>query len=98
MSKSKEFIRAKLENRLQAACSTSAVKNNRIHYFLRFDEAIGFDWVHAQVKKASAEIGTPLEMWKIRPSGMKDFEVEVREIERREGIDDSQRGLDSFEE
>jgi len=38
-----------------------------------------------------------LELWEIHPSGVNDFEVEVREVERREGIDDNQRGLSDFE-
>jgi hypothetical protein len=38
-----------------------------------------------------------LELWEIHPSGVNDFEIEVRETARREGIDDSQKGLDSFE-
>jgi hypothetical protein len=38
-----------------------------------------------------------LELWEVHPSGVNDFEIEIRETERREGIDDSQKGLDSFE-
>jgi hypothetical protein len=95
--KSAEFIQAKLENRLTADCSSKEVKNNRYHYSLRFDENIGWDWTSAQVDKCSAEIGVSLELWKVRPSGVGDFEIEVREVARREGIDDSQAGLDSFE-
>jgi hypothetical protein len=95
--KSPEFIRAKLVNRTNADCSSHEAKNNRYHYQLRFEESIGFDLLETQVNKCSHNIGIQLELWKIRPSGVSDFEVEVREVSRREGIDDGQRGLDSFE-
>ena len=61
------------------------------------NDNIGWDWTSAQVDKCSAEIGISLELWKVKPSGVGDFEIEVREVARREGIDDSQAGLDSFE-
>lgn len=94
--KSPEFIRATLVNRTTADCSEQEVKNNRYHYHLRFDEGIGFDWLETQVSKAQSETETSLELWKIRPSGMQSFEVEVREVERREGIDENQNSLDEF--
>lgn len=94
---SPQFIRAKLVSRTNADCSEQEVKNNRWHYFLKFEQSIGWEWLYSQVRKTSNEIETPLELWEIHPSGVNDFEVEVREVERREGIDDSQRGLDSFE-
>lgn len=93
---SPEFIRAKLVNRTNADCSSQEVKNSRYHYSLRFEESIGWDWLYQQIDKTSFEMDASLELWKIRPSGVADFEVEVREIDRREGIDDSQAGLDSF--
>ncbi len=93
---SPEFIRANLVSRTNADCSDDTVKNNRYHYFLRFEQAIGWDWLNQQVAKCSAEMDVSLELWKIRPSGVQDFEIEVREIARREGIDDSQQGLDKF--
>jgi len=93
---SPEFIRANLVSRTNADCSDDKVKNNRYHYFLRFEQAIGCDWLNQQVAKCSAEMDVSLELWKIRPSGVQDFEIEVREIARREGIDDSQQGLDEF--
>lgn len=95
--KSPQFIRAKLANRTNADCSEQEVKNNRYHYFLKFDQSIGWDWLYSQIKKAEAELGVSLELWEIHPSGMNDFEIEVREVERREGIDTAQRGLDSYE-
>jgi hypothetical protein len=97
MSKSPEFIRATLSNRTNADCSEQEVKNNRFHYRLRFEESIGWDWLYGQVSKAEGELGVPLELWEIHPSGVNDFEIEVREVERREDIDDNQHGLSDFE-
>jgi len=94
--KSPEFIRATLVNRTTADCSEQEVKNNRYHYLLRFEEAVGWDWLYTQVNKAATETETDLELWKIRPSGVNDFEIEVREVARREAIDDNQNSLDSF--
>lgn len=97
MTESPQFIRAKLENQLQAACSDQRVSNNRYIYSLRFEEDIGWDWAYTQVRKVNANIDRSIEPWKICPSGVNDFEIEVREVAQREGIDDSQMGLDSFE-
>lgn len=97
MAKSKEFVRANLVNYTNADCSEVEAKNNRFHYSLKFEQDIGWDWVYSQIKKCSAEIDVSLEPYKIRPSGMHAFEIEVREVERREGIDDDQRGLSEFE-
>jgi len=97
MTESKEFIRAKLVNRTNADCSSTEAKNNRWHYFLKFEKDIGWDWLHAQIGKACSELDVQIEVWKIRPSGVADFEIEVREVERREGIDNSQHDLSSFE-
>jgi hypothetical protein len=94
---SKEFIRAKLVSRTNADCSDVKAKNNRRHYFLRFEQSIGWDWLYGQISKASNDTDTNLELWEIHPSGMNDFEVEVREVERRAEIDDSQHGLTDFE-
>jgi hypothetical protein len=97
MSKSSQFIRATLVNRTNADCSFKEVKNNRFHYLLRFEKSIGFDWLKKQVQKAQGELDVQLELWEIHPSGVDDFEIEVREVERREGIDDNQCGLTEFE-
>jgi len=94
--KSPQLIRAKLVNRTNADCSEQEVKNNRYHYFLRFEQSIGWDWLEAQVSKAQAETETSLELWELHPSGVSDFEVEVREVARREGIDENQNSLDEF--
>lgn len=96
--KSSQFVRSKLVNRTTADCSSSEVKNNRYHYFLKFEEDIGWDWVQGQIYKVAQDIDVELEIWKIQPSGVAAFEIEVREIERRENIDESQKGLSSFEE
>jgi hypothetical protein len=50
-----------------------------------------------QITKASTQTDTDLEIWKIRPSGINDFEIEVRETARRQGIDNSQMGFSDFE-
>jgi len=94
---SPQFIRAQLVNRTNADCSNQEVKHNRYHYFLRFSESIGVDWLVEQVEKLSADLNAGLELWEIHPSGMHSFELEVREVDRREGIDDSQAGLGEFE-
>lgn len=94
--KSPQFIRARLVNRTTADCSEQTVKNNRYHYLLRFEQDIGWDWLESQVSKAESDTETSLELWKVRPSGVKDFEVEVREVARREGIDEGQNSLDDF--
>lgn len=95
--KSSQFIRAKLVSRTNADCSSSEVRNNRYHYYLRFDdESIGWDWLDTQISKAQADTDTDLELYKIRPSGVQSFEVEVREVERRQGIDSSQNELTDF--
>lgn len=98
MATSPERIRAILVNRTNADCSEHEAKNNRYHYFLKYEQSIGWDWLYKQVDKASVDSDTDLELYKIRPSGLHDFEVEVRELARREGIDSSQRGLTDFEE
>jgi len=95
--KSNNFIRAKLVNRTNADCSDDIVKNNRYHYLLRFEKSIGLDWLETQVHKTSVETETDLEIWKINPSGVNDFEVEVREVGRRADIDSSQHSLKAFE-
>lgn len=94
---SPEFIRSTLVSRTNADCSSQEVKNNRYHFYLKFEEDIGWSWIQQQVGNASAELETNLELYKIRPSGVASFEVEVRELQRREGIDDSQRDFSSFE-
>lgn len=94
---SPEFVRAKLVSRTNAACSSQEVKNNRVHYYLRFEKSIGWDWLQAQVDKTSHELSLPLEVWEIHPSGVNDYEIEVREVDRRPGIDGNQRDLKDFE-
>lgn len=95
---STQFVRSKLVNYTEADCSDQSVENNRAHYHLKFENDIGWSWVQGQVAKLSAELEVNLELWKIRPSGMHAFELDVREIERRERIDTSQRGLSEFEQ
>lgn len=94
---STQFVRSKLVNYTEADCSQEEVKNNRVHYHLRFENSIGWTWLYSQVQKLNAELSVNIEIWKIRPSGMQDFEIDVREIERRENIDDNQSGLRDFE-
>lgn len=94
---SSNFIRAKLVNYTNADCSDESVKNSRYHYHLKFDQDIGWDWLYGQVQKCSSELDVTIEMWKIRPSGVQSFEVEVREVDRRRDIDSNQHGLTDFE-
>lgn len=94
---SSQRIRSVLVNRTNADCSEQTVTNNRYHYLLRFEQSIGWDWLKIQITKASTQTDTDLEIWKIRPSGINDFEIEVRETARRQGIDNSQMGFSDFE-
>lgn len=94
---STQFVRSKLVNYTEADCSEQTVENNRVHYRLLFTNKIGWSWVYGQVKKLDAQLDVNIELWEICPSGVNDFELDIREIERREGIDDDQRGLSDFE-
>lgn len=96
MTTSKQFIRSNLVNYTNADCSKDEVKNNRIHYYLKFEQDVGWDWIYSQIKKCARDIDVQLEPYKIRPSGVSSFEVEVREVQRREGVDDDQHDLSSF--
>lgn len=94
---SRKFIQSKLEARTNAQGSWHETKNNRFHYNLVFDESIGWDWIEQQVEqKVAGETDTELEMWELHPHDAGQWCVEVREVARREGIDDSQQGLDEF--
>lgn len=99
MAKSTAVIRASLENYTTANCSDLSVKDCRYHYHLKFGEAVGWSWLYGQVAKCAEKQDLELELWKVRPSGMDAFEVEVREIERRATAeeDDRQRGLTEYE-
>jgi len=94
---SQEFVRAKLVSMTNADCSTVEAKNNRAHYYLKFDNSIGWEWIETQIYKVNGDLDLTVELYKINPSGMDSFEVEVRELQRRENIDSSQIGLTDFE-
>lgn len=95
---SPEVIRARLSTRLEADCSKHEVKDNKIHYYLKFENDIGWDWAREQVSKTASDEDVELELWKVRPSGMHNFEIEVRELVRRENVnDDDQHALADFE-
>lgn len=95
---SKQYIESKISSRTNALDSDVKAKNNRYHYFLEFNESIGWDWMKEQARKTNSEIRTEIELYKIRPHVYKSGSliVEVRETERREGIDEKQRGLSDF--
>lgn len=93
---SAEFIESKLVNRTNAMAAETEAKNNRWHYELFFDESIGFDWFEKQVDKASVETGHNLEAYKFRPAANSLIVAEVREVDRRAEIDESQNSLESF--
>lgn len=96
--KSPQTVRARLETRAEADCSKHEVKNNKIHYHLKFEKEIGWDWLTEQVKKTQEDEEIELELWKINTSGVCAFEVEVRELVRREGVsDDNQYALKDFQ-
>lgn len=97
MTYSTNVVRAKLARRTDAVCSEEEVKNNKVHYRLKFEGNIGWDWVEEQVRKTSEDVKIPLELWKIYTSGVASFEIEVRELIRRENVtDDEQKALESF--
>lgn len=91
-----DFILTTLSNRSNAQEASYETKNNRYHYFLTFDQSIGWDWVYGQMMKANNELETDVEMWEIHP-GFGTFDIEVREVRRRANIDNNQRGLTDFE-
>lgn len=95
--KSKEVVRAKLAARTDADCSDDEVKNNKIHYSLKYESSRGWDWLEEQVWKTSQDTGIDLELHKINTSGVCAYEVEVRELVRREDTtDDNQRDFSEF--
>lgn len=95
--KTKQVIRAKLETRTDADCSTDEVKNNKVHYHLKYESSRGWDWLEKQVYKTSKDTDIDLELHKINTSGVSAFEVEVRELTQREGItDENQRDFTEF--
>lgn len=102
MSESPEFILSKLVSRTNADDATHNIKNNRYHYILEFVESIGWDWLYLQIMKLNNSLETELEMWEIHPyhghRRVGYFSVELREVQRREKIDVSQRGLEYFSE
>jgi len=102
MSESPEFILSKLVSRTNADDATHNIKNNRYHYILEFEESIGWDWLYLQIMKLNNSLETELEMWEIHPyhghRRVGYFSVELREVQRREKIDVSQRGLEYFSE
>lgn len=96
--KSPNVIRARLEVRTEANCSNYTVENNKIHYHLSFDKSVGWDWLSTQVDKTRKEEDMELELWKIDTSGVCAFEVEVRELARREDTnDENQHELRDFD-
>ena len=92
---SSELIQTKLNNRTNAVTSDKEVKNNRWHYQLFLDEMVGWSWLEREVEKVERELDLPLEAYKVGPANSFCC-VEVREINRREGIDDDQNSLDEF--
>lgn len=96
--KSPQVIRAKLETRMDADCSDDTVENNKIHYHFKFESWRGWDWLEKQVYKTAEDTGIDLELYKINTSGVCAFEVEVRELCRREETtDENQHDLTKFE-
>jgi hypothetical protein len=109
MSESPEFILSKIVSRTNANDASYEAKNNRYHYTLEFKESVGWDWLYLQVMKLNNSLEIELEIWEIHPYNghmqiripdgrVGHFSVEVREVQRREKIDTSQRGLEYFSE
>lgn len=92
-----EFIEGRLADRMNAETADREAKHSRWHYRLLFDENVGWDWIEKQVEDVSSDIGVRLEPYKIGPDREHTaIVVEVRELQRREGIDDLQNSLDQF--
>lgn len=97
--KSKEVVRAKLVARTEADCSEDEIINNKVHYRLTFESGRGWRWLKEEVYQTAEDIGIDLEPYKVNPSGVCSFELEVRELCRRDGVrDNDQKGLDSYGE
>jgi hypothetical protein len=90
------LIESKLCSTTNAMLVDRETKNNRFHYRLIFDENIGWDWFEKQVSKVQVELGVKIEPYKMEPANS-FMALEVRELERREGIDESQSDLAEFE-
>lgn len=90
-------IQSKLHTYTEADESSKNAKNNRYHYTLRFEKDIGFEWLQSQVYKVSASVNANIEPYELRASD-DILELTVREVDRRPSIDDSQKGLSSFEQ
>lgn len=96
--KSPQVVRAKLETRTEADCSEDDVTDNKVHYHLKYESSRGWDWLERQVYEVGEDVDIDLDLYKINTSGVSAFEVEVRELTRRENVrDESQIGLDSYE-
>jgi hypothetical protein len=97
--KSPQVVRAKLAARTEADCSDQCIKNNKVHYVLLFESNIGWKWLQNEVAEASTDTDIDLELYKIRTSGVNNFEVEVRELVRREDVrDEDQKALERYED
>jgi hypothetical protein len=96
--KSPQVVKAKLEVRTDADCSADEIKNNKVHYHLKYESSRGWDWLEKQVYKTSEDLDIELELYQINTSGVSSFEVEVRELCQRENVrDENQQGLGEFE-
>lgn len=96
-----DFIESKLSVETEAMTSDRKVNNNRYHYMMFFDEVVTWDWFAAQVDKVSAEVECVLEVYSMEAVSTPVSSlliVEVREVQRRDDIDDGQCELSSFEE
>lgn len=93
--KDAELIQTKLHNQTNAFDSETRVKNNRYHYHLKFNEALGWDWLYKQVSKVREKLGVDIELYKIHPDT--GFRVVVREVDRRPHIDESQGSIFDYD-
>lgn len=95
---SNEFIRAKLVSQTRANCSDSIVSNNRYEYILLFERAVDWQWLYGEIQSVDSVLDVDLEMGEIRPSGVSNYEVSIRESDQRAKIDEQQHSLTSFEQ
>lgn len=95
---SPQHVRAKLEARTEADCSSQEISNNKYHYHLKYESSRGWDWLEQEVYKTAKDTDIDLELYKINTSGVCAFEVEVRELSPREDVrDEDQHDLSQFE-
>lgn len=95
----KQYIKTRLKCDTTASEVLTDVNNNRIQYMLLFEESVNTDDIKNTIRRLSADMTVSLSVSEIRPCKYRfsSFEIVVEEQSRREGVDNMQHALDSFE-